>query len=627
MAALQAQGMGSRQSIGGIRPFAELTRGPMTVVYKGYDPSADRFVLLKVLRPEYLRDRAVREAFTNETRLLARVQHPNVVAVIDSGIDGDTGFLVTEFVEGMSLREMLERGEIPPSIAAYVAAQTADGLQAAHRAGVLHRDLKPDNILLSTGGEVKITDFGMAVTAESAGEQKPLIAGTLGFVAPEVIQGETPTEASDVFSLGATLYQMLTGITAFAGSTDGEIIDATVNRNPMHRVNEFSTAPPGLLVICGRLLQKRPEDRLASSAEVMNALHGWLAEYGGSISATDLAQFVNEPANAAPLALTNDRFDQGALSAKVGSTLPASRPTPLAANQKAPPFARWRGWKSITAAAGAAAVLLALSIFALTDRSATGDGSSAEDSVFAATPGLSVPADSSVVESRAVGQTRSTSGDSSRAVEDENPLADAIRIAAIENGPEVRQLPESTELSARPMTTTSIREAANGGLEPPEVSSGLDADNNAALKPAIGTITVRTVPWASLWVDGNSLGGNFADTLTLEAGTHQIVLRNPDFPELVEEIDVVADDHRDYDLSLWARVARLSLVVVPWAVVEIDGTVRDTIPPQDKPFILSPGAHRLRLLHPELGEITRDVLLTAGEHRSLSYNMRRASAE
>ncbi|MBT8401975.1 MAG: protein kinase [Rhodothermia bacterium] len=619
--------MGSRQSIGGIRPFAELTRGQMTVVYKGYDPSADRFVLLKVLRPDYSRDPAVREAFSNESRLLARVQHPNVVAVVDSGIDGDTGFLVTEFVEGLSLREMMDRGEIPPPIAAYIAAQTADGLQAAHRAGILHRDLKPDNILLSIRGEVKITDSGMAVTSKSAGEQRPLIAGTLGFVAPEVINGDTPSEASDVFSLGATFYHMLTGVTAFTGSNDGEIIDATLNRNPMHRVDEYCTAPPGLLVICGRLLQKRPGDRISTSAEVVSALHGWLAEHGAAISAAELAQFVSEPSTVPKASMSSDGSERMALVAEARTTASQRHPAPHPRQQDVAVVYPSRRWKPVAAAAAVVTVLLAASLFAVSDLRVNGGSSSAGDSELAAAPFLSLPADSAVSDTQFATRTRPASDDSSGIGDNDDSVADAVPIAVIEDRRGAGQPPASTESLVHATERASVPDAVNVGSESIETVAGPDPDDSAARKPEAGTISVRTVPWASLWLDGTSLGESFADTLTLEAGAHQLVLRNPDFPDVVETIEVIPGVHRDYNLSLWARVARLSLVVVPWAVVEIDGVIRDTIPPQETPFILPPGAHRLRLTHPELGVITRDVLLTAGERRSLSYNMRRASAE
>jgi serine/threonine-protein kinase len=140
-----------------------------------------------------------------------------------------------------------------------------------------------------------------------------------------------------------------------------------------------------------------------------------------------------------------------------------------------------------------------------------------------------------------------------------------------------------------------------------------------------GRLAVRFSPWASVWIDGDSLTTTSVDTLDIKAGRHEVLLRNPDFPELRRELHIRANEVTRLEISLWSTVARLSIQVVPWAEVEIDGAVVDTIPPQARPLILAPGPHTLRLLHPEYGEIQRDVVLQAGEHRELAYNMREAS--
>ncbi len=142
-----------------------------------------------------------------------------------------------------------------------------------------------------------------------------------------------------------------------------------------------------------------------------------------------------------------------------------------------------------------------------------------------------------------------------------------------------------------------------------------------------GFLAVRCIPWATIWIDGDSLATASLDTLRLAAGEHEILLRNPDFPDVRRTVRIDPDEFTRLDVSLWATVARLSLTVIPWAEIEIDGAVVDTIPPQVRPLILTPGAHRLRLIHPDLGEIRRDIVLTAGEHRNLAYNMRQERSQ
>ncbi|RMF60821.1 MAG: serine/threonine protein kinase, partial [Bacteroidetes bacterium] len=157
--------MGRIEPIGDFQPFAELARRPATIVYKAYQSSLERFVLLKVLRPEYARDEDLARRFEAEARLLARIQHPNVVAVYACGRHGEHLYLAAEYVEGTDLAALLRHGPLPPALALYVAREAARGLQAAHAQGILHRDLKPGNILVALDGQVKLTDFGMASLA------------------------------------------------------------------------------------------------------------------------------------------------------------------------------------------------------------------------------------------------------------------------------------------------------------------------------------------------------------------------------------------------------------------------------------------------------------------------------
>ena len=263
--------MGLRGPVAGIQPFAEISRRATTIVYKGFDSSLDRFVLLKVLRPEYAVHEDIASRFRSEARLLAKVSHPNVVAVYAHGDDDGVTYMTTEFVEGQTLDELLANGPLPPELAAAIMLRVARGLAASHAEGVLHRDLKPDNILISEKGQVKLTDFGLAVS-EEARSDAPTIAGTLSYMAPEVIGGDPPAAVSDLFAAGTVLFELLTARKAFPGTSDSEVLDSVLNRSPMHGVESFSDAPSGLLVICNRLLQKDPVKRMSSATELASAV-------------------------------------------------------------------------------------------------------------------------------------------------------------------------------------------------------------------------------------------------------------------------------------------------------------------------------------------------------------------
>ena len=218
------------EKIADIQPFAELARSATTVVYKGYQRSLGRFVLLKVLQPGLGHDDERVLRFEAEARLIAQVQHPNVVAIYAAGYDDGQAYLAAEFVEGVDGRELVARGPLPPELAVFIVLEVARGLQAAHAHGILHRDLKPSNILISHAGQVKLTDFGMASLAddEAGGE----VRGTSGYLAPELVRGEPPTEASDLFSLGVTFYEALAGRAAFTGADTGALLDAVLHEPP-----------------------------------------------------------------------------------------------------------------------------------------------------------------------------------------------------------------------------------------------------------------------------------------------------------------------------------------------------------------------------------------------------------
>jgi polar amino acid transport system substrate-binding protein len=194
-----------------------LGRGGMGVVYKARQPDLDRVVALKVLSPGLQDDPEFAERFAREARALARLQHPHVVTVFDSGQVGDVYYLLMEYVDGVSLRESLQNGSLDPALALRIVSQSCDALQYAHDAGVVHRDVKPENVLLTHDGEVKIADFGLAKLLAEEGRAFRLtsehrVMGTRHYMAPE--QQESPLRVdhrADIYSLGVVFYELLTG--------------------------------------------------------------------------------------------------------------------------------------------------------------------------------------------------------------------------------------------------------------------------------------------------------------------------------------------------------------------------------------------------------------------------------
>lgn len=198
-----------------------IATGGMSRVYRGLDVRLDRPVALKIMDTRYAGDSQFLTRFQREARTVARLKHPGLVAVYDQGIDGEHPFLVMELVEGGTLRELLaERGPMPPHAAAAVLGPVLGGLAVAHREGLVHRDVKPENILISDDGDVKIADFGLVrAIAEAKITSTSVILGTAAYLSPEQVSTGDAGPASDVYAVGILGYELLTGRTPFTGDT------------------------------------------------------------------------------------------------------------------------------------------------------------------------------------------------------------------------------------------------------------------------------------------------------------------------------------------------------------------------------------------------------------------------
>ncbi|NBC17142.1 MAG: protein kinase, partial [Bacteroidetes bacterium] len=321
--------MGGHRRIGDIQPFAELAQGTATVVYKGYQPSLERFVLLKVLRPAFSQDTELVERFEQEARLAASIQHPNVVAIHAHGQDDGQPYLAAEFVDGVDLKTLLEHGPLPPELATFVTLEAARGLQAAHRRDVLHRDIKPENILIADEGQVKLTDFGLASLIDESADVE--VRGTWSYLAPEVIRGATPTAAADLFSLGATLFEMLTARVPFSGPDTSAVLDDVLHHDPLPLLDRLAAVPDELHATCAHLLAKRPQDRYASAHALIEALNVVRSDQGWTTEGDALARYLAAP----------DAYASPPPAAPAQTAEASAEAEPLSSTPDAPAPRRW----------------------------------------------------------------------------------------------------------------------------------------------------------------------------------------------------------------------------------------------------------------------------------------------
>ena len=251
-----------------------LGRGGMASVYLARDAELDRPVALKVLAQHLAGDHEFRRRFLREARLAARLSHPNVVQVYDAGEDDDRPFIVMEYVPGTTLAEVLaRRGPLPCSDALQIAHQAALGLQSAHDAGLVHRDIKPQNLLVRDDGVVKIADFGIARAAElSRVTQLGTVLGTAAYLSPEQARGDEVTGSADIYSLGAVLYELLTGRPPFEFSSLAELGEKQRDGVVTPVRDLEPTVPEEIEALVMRCLAREPRFRPASAAEVASAV-------------------------------------------------------------------------------------------------------------------------------------------------------------------------------------------------------------------------------------------------------------------------------------------------------------------------------------------------------------------
>jgi len=256
-----------------------LGSGGMGEVYRARDTRLDRVVAVKILPEALAKDGDRLQRFEHEARVLSTLSHPNLLSIYDVGSQDGIHYLVSEFLEGHTLRELLKDNPLGVRRATDYGLQIAKGLSAAHEKGIVHRDLKPENIFVTTDGRVKILDFGLAKqsladTGNSSGLTQTVqtvpgvVLGTVGYMAPEQVRGQPADSRSDLFSFGSVLYEMLSGKRAFHGDTPADMMSAILKEDPPELIETGRQIPPALEGIVRHCLEKNPQNRFQSAHDL-----------------------------------------------------------------------------------------------------------------------------------------------------------------------------------------------------------------------------------------------------------------------------------------------------------------------------------------------------------------------
>jgi eukaryotic-like serine/threonine-protein kinase len=255
--------------------------GGMSSVFRAHDRLLDRKVALKILHQQYNEDEEYVERFRREARAVAALSHPNIVTVIDRGDHEGRQFIVFEYVEGENLKRLIERrGPAPVATALELGMQMARGLSFAHQQGLVHRDVKPQNILLNGDGRAKVTDFGIArsLDVQHGMTQTGTVLGTSDYIAPEQAQGQRVDEHTDVYSLGVVMYELLTSEVPFPGENFVAVAMRHINEPPPPIRDKRPDVSPRVEAAIQKAMAKRPEDRFQTMAEFCRELEACLAE-------------------------------------------------------------------------------------------------------------------------------------------------------------------------------------------------------------------------------------------------------------------------------------------------------------------------------------------------------------
>jgi Tol biopolymer transport system component len=298
----QRMALTSGTKLGPYEIVAPLGAGGMGEVYRAKDTRLGRDVALKILPESFAREADRLRRFEQEARAVAALNHPNILAVFDIGQHEGSPFLVSELLEGDTLRAALDGGALPQRKTIEYGVQIAHGLAAAHEKGIVHRDLKPENIFITKDGRIKILDFGLAKLAQLAGSDSQeitlttlntavgVVMGTASYMAPEQVRGEGADPRTDIFAFGAVLYEMLSGVRAFRRDTTAETMTAVLKDDPPELSSSVRLVSPALERIVRRCLEKSPDQRFQSARDLSFAL--------GALSGTETSSVVR--ATAAP---------------------------------------------------------------------------------------------------------------------------------------------------------------------------------------------------------------------------------------------------------------------------------------------------------------------------------------
>lgn len=460
----------------------------MGAVYKAVDPLIERTVAIKTIGLQLSKaERAeFEERFYREAKSAGRLSHANIVTIYDVGETDDIAYIAMEYVEGKSLREMLDSGVVlPTELIVRIVGRVANALHYAHENHVVHRDIKPANIMITSNRDVKIMDFGIAQIPTGSRTQLGTVLGSPKYMAPEQVTGQATDGRTDIFALGVVLYEMLTGTTPFNGDNLSAIMYQVLNADPAPPSTVNSRVPPAFDRIVRRALAKRPEDRYQTAREFARDL-----KQLGAVAAEPAHRLPARARPASPSADSTAMDEPTTVLLQPGRA--SARPVDTPADTR----------RATPARGGRRPVWVALPLAILAGLAVVAWGPGREDAPVAPTPApvSAVPAP-----------------------------AQRVAPPTVKSAAETAVMADVVLESALPATKPAGQPAAAVAESPPGPA------------PARATLVVAVAPWGEVYVDGRSAGVSPPlAVLEIAAGRHEVEIRNQAFAPHRETVNLKA---------------------------------------------------------------------------------------
>ena len=584
MASLQVERVEGRPNtprrLGLYRIEEELAHSTICVTYRAVEESLGRSVIIKKLHPHMANDPEVRARFEREARVCALVRHDNVVEIYRYEPDPYEPYIVLEYVEGANLKEWVKRkGPLPWTAILIILYQALKGLTNAHQKQVIHRDIKPDNILINRQGQVKIADFGLAT---HPGEEKVTLQGNLvgtpSYMPPEVISGQEYEPRSDLYSLGASIYEALTGEPPVGGTTITDIVHNILSGKILKPSQKGISLPQDLESLVMRLLEKNPHSRPYSAEQALWETERIAQQQGVELSPARLVQLLEEKAQP--------------------PSLPSTELFPK--KPKVPFYRLWWFWLPTLVLV----MVVIMGIFinpTLRPRRIPVNVSppaqeEMKEPVFTQTEQPS-PMNKTPIATPEEKSSPHIPQATAPSKQPSSPPMSIIPTPVPQEKPPPASPPSPPDTSSSPSLPTSRSEETEGATK------------------TTGYLRINLRPWAEVVVDNIHYGTTpLASPLELPEGEHQIVLSNPEFPlPVVKTVTIQKGKTILMDVNLWEQFGQVIIrQVKPWAEIWVDGRSWGYTP-RARPIILPFGKHRLELKRDNYRPFRLDFELKPGE--------------